>query len=133
MKAIFTPSTPKGSVAAPPSKSMAHRHLISAGLARGTSTVSGVAPSEDISATFDCLSALGAKITIKDGVAKVRGADPGRAKSAVLPCRESGSTLRFFLPLCLLSGKEMTKTLRAKVTSFQSNSPEKRVLNPSSI
>ena len=110
MRAIFTPSTPEGSVEAPPSKSMAHRHLISAGLARGTSTVSGVAPSEDISATFDCLSALGAKITIKDGVAKVRGADPGRAKSAVLPCRESGSTLRFFLPLCLLSGQETTLT-----------------------
>ena len=110
MRAIFTPSTPSGSVAAPPSKSMAHRHLICAGLAGGTGTVSGIAPSEDISATIDCLSALGAKITLTDGTATVSGVDPARAKGATLPCRESGSTLRFFLPLCLLSGKEFTLT-----------------------
>ena len=110
MRAVFTPSTPSGSVAAPPSKSMAHRHLICAGLAGGTGTVTGIAPSEDVSATLDCLAALGAKIRLTDGAATVRGADPGRAKSATLPCRESGSTLRFFLPLCLLSGNEMTLT-----------------------
>ena len=110
MRAIFTPSTPSGSVAAPPSKSMAHRHLICAGLAGGTGTVTGIAPSEDILATVDCLSALGAKIRLEDGVATVRGVDSSRAKGATLPCRESGSTLRFFLPLCLLSGKEFTLT-----------------------
>lgn len=117
MKAVFTPSTPKGSVEAPPSKSMAHRHLICAGLSRGVGSVTGIAPSEDISATLDCLAALGAKIKLSDGVAKVRGAAPGRAKSGVLPCRESGSTLRFFIPLCLLSGKEMTLTGSATLLS----------------
>ena len=125
MRAIFTPSTPSGSVAAPPSKSMAHRHLICAGLAGGTGTVTGIAPSEDILATLDCLSALGAKIRLTDGGATVCGADPRRAKSATLPCRESGSTLRFFLPLCLLSGKEFTltgsETLLARPLSVYEN------------
>ena len=110
MRAVFTPSTPGGSVAAPPSKSMAHRLLISAGLADGISRVSGIDTSEDVSATLDCLRALGAKVEIKDRTATVRGADPFRAKRATLPCRESGSTLRFFLPLCLLSGSDMTLT-----------------------
>ena len=110
MRAVFTPSAPSGSVEAPPSKSVAHRLLICAGLSGGTNAVSGIAPSEDVSATLDCLSALGAKIRLADGVAKVYGADPRRARSATLPCRESGSTLRFFLPLCLLSGKEFTLT-----------------------
>ena len=108
MKAVFTPSTPSGTVAAPPSKSMAHRLLISAGLSDGVSRVSGIAPSEDVSATIDCLSALGAKIDLKGDVATVRGTDPRQVSNACLPCRESGSTLRFFLPLCLLSGGTAT-------------------------
>ena len=89
---------------------MAHRLLISAGLADGISRVSGIDTSEDVSATLDCLRALGAKVEIKDRTATVRGADPFRAKRATLSCRESGSTLRFFLPLCLLSGSDMTLT-----------------------
>ena len=89
---------------------MAHRLLISAGLADGISRVSGIDTSEDVSATLDCLRALGAKVEIKDRTATVHGADPFRAKRATLPCRESGSTLRFFLPLCLLSGSDMTLT-----------------------
>ena len=108
MRAVFTPSTPFGTIAAPPSKSMAHRLLISAGLSDGVSRVSGIAPSEDVSATIDCLFALGAKIDLKGDVATVRGTDPRLVSNACLPCRESGSTLRFFLPLCLLSGGTAT-------------------------
>jgi len=117
MNAIISPSTPRGSVEAPPSKSMAHRALICAGLADGTSTLSGIAPSEDVSATVDCLRALGATVELSEGKATVRGADLRRAKSAVLPCRESGSTLRFFLPLCLLSGTEKTLSGSEKLLS----------------
>lgn len=104
MRAVFTPSTPSGAVPAPPSKSMAHRLLLAAGLANGVSRVAGIAGSEDVSATLDCLAALGAKITLENGVATVRGTDPRKMTDAFLPCRESGSTLRFFLPLCLLAG-----------------------------
>lgn len=110
MNVTIYPSHPSGTVAAPPSKSMTHRLLISTGLARGESTVRGVALSGDVAATVDCLRALGAKVALENGAAFVRGVDPARAESAVLACRESGSTLRFFVPLCALSGREMTLT-----------------------
>ena len=117
MRAVFTPSNPSGMIKAPPSKSMAHRLLIAAGLSNGVSRVTGIAPSEDVSATVDCLAALGAKITLANGVATVCGTDPKKSSGATLPCRESGSTLRFFLPLCLLSGGTATLTGSAKLLS----------------
>ncbi|MBR6052848.1 MAG: 3-phosphoshikimate 1-carboxyvinyltransferase [Clostridia bacterium] len=117
MRAVFTPSAPSGIIKAPPSKSMAHRLLIAAGLSNGVSRVSGIAPSEDVSATVDCLRLLGAQITLANGVATVCGTDPKKSSGATLPCRESGSTLRFFLPLCLLSGGTATLTGSAKLLS----------------
>ena len=107
MRAIIRPGTARGTVAAPPSKSMAHRRLICAGLADGDSVVEGVDPSEDILATIDCLEALGASIRREGSTVHVRGCDPRSASPAVLRCRESGSTLRFMIPLCLLSGQPM--------------------------
>ena len=58
----FFPSELRGSIKAPPSKSMAHRLLICSGLAVGESIISGISPSEDVLATIDCLRALGAEI-----------------------------------------------------------------------
>ena len=107
MKAIVKPGTARGTVAAPPSKSMAHRLLICAALANGESIVRGVDPSEDILATADCLSALGASLSREGATFRIRGCDPHNAVPAVLRCRESGSTLRFMIPLCLLSGRPM--------------------------
>ena len=107
MKALIQPGTARGTVAAPPSKSMAHRLLICAALAEGESIVRGVDPSQDILATADCLTALGAALTWEGNAVRVRGCDPRKSVSATLCCRESGSTLRFMIPLCLLSGKPM--------------------------
>ncbi len=107
MKAIIRPGTARGTVAAPPSKSMAHRLLICAALARRDSEVRGVDRSEDILATSDCLDALGASLVWEGNTVRVRSCDPRTAGPAVLRCRESGSTLRFMIPLCLLSGKPM--------------------------
>ena len=107
MRAVIHPGTARGTVAAPPSKSMAHRLLICAALARGESTVRGVDPSEDILATADCLSALGASLDREGSTVRVRGCDPRLSGPAALRCRESGSTLRFMIPLCLLSGSPM--------------------------
>ena len=107
MRALIQPGTARGTVAAPPSKSMAHRLLICAALADGESTVRGVDPSQDILATADCLTALGASLSWEDDTVRVRGCDPRNAASATLCCRESGSTLRFMIPLCLLSGQPM--------------------------
>ena len=110
MNVLIFPSALSGSLAAPPSKSLGHRALICAGLAQGESRITGIAPSQDLLATMDCLRALGAEIDYEAGTATVRGCDPALAPGARLNCRESGSTLRFFLPLCLLGGQEMILT-----------------------
>ena len=110
MRVRIEPGTLRGTAAAPPSKSMAHRTLICAALAEGESTVRPVELSEDILATSDGLQALGARIRHEDCALRVAGCRPADAESAVIPCRESGSTLRFLLPLCLLNGKEMILT-----------------------
>ena len=107
MKAVIEPSKANGKVFAPPSKSMAHRMLICAGLSEGESTVHGIAPSQDVLATLDCLKALGAEYTYENETVIIRGADLNNVKSGtVLNCRECGSTLRFFIPIALLTGKE---------------------------
>ena len=107
MNVLIRPGAARGTVAAPPSKSQAHRLLICAALADGESTVRGVDRSEDILATADCLAALGASLTWEGNTVRIRGCDPRKSGPAVLRCRESGSTLRFMIPLCLLSGNPM--------------------------
>lgn len=107
MKAVFSPFFPFGEVFAPPSKSMAHRYLICGALSE-QSRVSGLAMSEDIKATADCLKALGSRVDFENDTALVGGLCP--KEEAQLDCRESGSTLRFMLPLALLGGKEITLT-----------------------
>ena len=88
---------------------MAHRELICAGLADGISTISNIDLSEDISATAECLRAAGAelKYSADRGVMWVTGTEPFTHSEGVMPCRESGSTLRFMLPVCALS-EELT-------------------------
>lgn len=110
MKITINKTCYAGTVKAPPSKSAAHRRLICAGLSEGRSVIHGVSESEDMKATLDCLSALGAKWTKEGDAVVIDGADPRQRREAVFPCRESGSTLRFFLPLCLLSEKEAILT-----------------------
>lgn len=102
-------SKASGTVSAPPSKSMAHRALICAALTGG-SVVQNVEYSNDISATLDCLELLGASVTqIKNSI-KIGGLNPFESKETVVDCRESGSTLRFLIPLAFLSGKRITFT-----------------------
>ena len=103
MKVTIIPSVAGGRVAAPASKSAAHRMMIGAALAEGESLLRGVAESEDLLATLDCLRALGAQAALENGVLTVRGVGGDLSRSTGrFPCRESGSTLRFFVPLALL-------------------------------
>ena len=95
---------------APPSKSAAHRLLICAGLAPERSVIHGVAASQDMLATMDCLRALGAEIDYTDGNVTIHGIDPAKAPDCTLPCRECGSTMRFFVPIALLSGSNISLT-----------------------
>ena len=111
MIVTIKPSKAEGRMLAPPSKSMAHRLLICAGCAEGTSVISNVDLSEDILATLDCLRALGAGIVYKDRSVTVSGVDIRRiAHPSELSCRECGSTLRFMIPVCLMSGQKNTLT-----------------------
>ncbi len=109
MQVTISPSKAHGTVAAPPSKSMAHRYLIAAAMANGNSTVEGISSCEDVSATLDCLASLGV-VTVQIGeTVKVCGKNLREAEPhSALYCRESGSTLRFMLPIALLSGRETT-------------------------
>ena len=92
-----------GTVAAPPSKSDVHRLLIAAALCAGEQTViHGFYPSRDIEATVACLCAMGAEISVCGQDCTVRGMPREKKGGEIcLPCGESGSTLRFSLPLCM--------------------------------
>ncbi len=108
MKVQITKSTPCGAVVAPPSKSLAHRALICGALSNNAK-IENLAFSKDITATLGCLKSLGAIAEICGEEAKIGGLNPFEIpENAVLDCNESGSTLRFLLPLCLLSGKRVT-------------------------
>lgn len=96
-----------GYVRIPPSKSAAHRYMICAALACGTSVLHGVAFSEDILATLDCVRALGATVTVDGDCVVITGVGDRSVELdglPTLPCRESGSTLRFMIPIAMLSG-----------------------------
>lgn len=109
MKAKFKPCKLNGHIDAPPSKSMAHRYLIGAALSKENSQISGVDYSEDILASIDCLKALGADINIdRDTVCINPQNFMKNVDNSILNCRESGSTLRFFIPLALCLGTEVT-------------------------
>ena len=93
-----------GAVTPPPSKSQAHRLILCAALAEGRSIIRNLAFSQDIRATLGCVSALGASWTEQEsGVIAVDGIG-GREYTGALPrldCGESGSTLRFLIPIAL--------------------------------
>ena len=109
MKIEIKKGKANGTVQAPPSKSIAHRMLICAGLSAGESVIYNIAPSGDILATIDCLKALGADICYENRTAKIKGTDLNNLNNpGILDCRECGSTLRFFIPICLLTGKKIT-------------------------
>ncbi len=104
MKVTINPSKATGHITAPPSKSMAHRYLICAALSGGHCKISNIEFSQDILATIDCINALGGKCTKGENFVEVEGITSDiMLTNAVLPCRESGSTLRFFIPISLLS------------------------------
>ncbi len=98
MKIKIKAGTCKGTIYAPPSKSVTHRALICAYLSRGKCTIDNVDFSDDINATISGLSALGA--SVRRGGRSVTIAPGGNADGDLF-CGESGSTLRFLIPLAL--------------------------------
>ena len=99
------PTKLHGEVRAVASKSAAHRLLICAGLARGETEIVCRELSRDIEATADCLRALGVRVLYENGVFRVSPPEK-LVKHAALDCGESGSTVRFLLPvLCALEAE----------------------------
>ncbi len=109
MKVKITPSRAKGRVLAPPSKSMAHRLLILSAFAGGVSTIRNLPLCEDVLATLDCLVALGIRYELQENEVRVYGENIHTLKAlSPFPCRESGSTLRFFIPIAALLCENVT-------------------------
>ncbi len=92
------PSELKGDIILPISKSILHRAIICASLAKGKSIIGPVTPSVDVEATKSVMQALGCKIDIVDDSMTVFGIDKLN-KNVTANCRESGSTLRFLIPV----------------------------------
>lgn len=104
MKVKILPSKTSGEVSAPPSKSFAHRYLIGSVLSRGKCVIKNIADSDDISATLSCIEQLGGSV-MKDGnIVTVIPTNEKQIENAVFDCKESGSTLRFFIPVVLATG-----------------------------
>ena len=106
MKAIIYPSKSTGVVTVPTSKSIAHRLLICAALSNGESIISNVSMNSDISATISCLKELGADILVDGSTVTVKGIKETK-KEVELNAIESGSTLRFLIPISSYLSKKV--------------------------
>ncbi|MDR1192927.1 MAG: 3-phosphoshikimate 1-carboxyvinyltransferase [Peptococcaceae bacterium] len=104
---------PAGIVTVPPSKSLCHRAILCGALAAGDSAIRGVVLSEDIRATLAGVGALGGSWRLAGDVLRLRGGQP--ATGGRIDCGESGSTLRFLIPLAGLSGRETVFTGRGRL------------------
>ena len=102
-KITITPKTLQGTIAVPPSKSLAHRAIICAALAPGMSRISGIDYSEDIEATIEGMKALGAIIKQEGDTLIIDGSITLGLGRVEIDAHESGSTLRFLMPLSLVN------------------------------
>lgn len=114
MDITITPGKLRGTIKAIPSKSQAHRMLICAAFADGETRLLCPDTNRDIQATADCLSALGARICRSPEGYLVEPVSLPPAQ-AILPCRDSGSTLRFLLPIAGALGVDATFLLEGRL------------------
>ncbi|WP_294384083.1 3-phosphoshikimate 1-carboxyvinyltransferase [uncultured Ruminococcus sp.] len=111
----FSPFVPNGTVNVPPSKSDVHRAIICAAMANGVSRISPVTLSNDIKATIGCIKALGADAVLENNVLTVDGTNMYKNKTSLLDCGESGSTLRFFIPIAAVGNINATFVGKGKL------------------
>lgn len=103
MRIEFKPSKLQGTIKIPPSKSVSHRSIICAALADGISHINNIVLSKDIQVTLDAVKALGADYTINDQTVFITGIK-SPPKYCDIDCCESGSTLRFLIPIACALG-----------------------------
>ena len=106
---LIKPRKLSGEVIVPPSKSMAHRAIICAALSKGKSIIDNIDLSDDIIATINAARSMGAKIKIDNRKVVVEGilSSPNN-EDFIVDCNESGSTLRFFVPITMLLNQKKT-------------------------
>ena len=114
MDLTIQPRSLRGDITVIPSKSQAHRLLICAAFSDGPTDLVCPDTNRDIEATVDCLNALGASITRTDSGYSVFPMDKTPA-SAILNCCESGSTLRFMLPIVGALGIDATFQMEGRL------------------
>jgi len=118
MNVLIKPRKLTGSISVPPSKSLSHRMIIAASLAKGKSVISNIVYSEDVLATIGAMEKIGVKFIknpnqlIVNGVSRIAVSDDN-----FIECNESGSTLRFLIPLLSLSRQKIVFT--GKKSLFQ--------------
>ena len=112
---ISPPAHIGGTVSAPPSKSMAHRAVLCSALAKGTSHIENLEFSKDISATLAAAGQLCARVESGPADVLVEGLGHFRPVFGPVDCCESGSTLRFLIPLASLTGQSITFVGRGRL------------------
>ena len=114
-KISVTPKKLHGTIAVPPSKSLAHRAIICASLAPGMSRISGIDYSEDIEATIEGMKALGAIIKQEGDTLIIDGSLTLGLGRVQIDAHESGSTLRFLIPLSVVNFSRVRFVGRGKL------------------
>jgi 3-phosphoshikimate 1-carboxyvinyltransferase len=118
MKSVkINPMTLEGEINIPPSKSMSHRAIICASLSRGESLIHNISYSDDIIATIEGMKALGVEVLeeILDQDTgtyslRIKGVEEFKLQSDSVNCKESGSTIRFLIPILMLAGEKFKIT-----------------------
>lgn len=105
---MINPSKLSGEVKVPTSKSACHRAVICAGLSKGISNISNVVFSDDVEATCEAMKNLGASIKKSSNSLKIEGLEGLKLKDSNIDCLESGSTLRFLIPIGATTGEKLT-------------------------
>ncbi|MCD5410671.1 MAG: 3-phosphoshikimate 1-carboxyvinyltransferase [Clostridiales bacterium] len=105
-KIKIRPTRLQGNVKLPPSKSYSHRAIIAAGLADGKSEIFNISYSEDVKATINAMRLMGAKIKEHSDKLEISGVNAVDDKKRRIDCSESGSTLRFIMPISLFQNGE---------------------------
>jgi len=117
---IIKPSYLNGKVKIPPSKSLSHRAVIAAGLSNGECSIDNISMSEDIIATCEIMEKLGVNIKRLPSNLKICGEGKpmftlSENLSNELQCNESGSTLRFLIPIAMLTGEKIVFNGKSKL------------------
>jgi 3-phosphoshikimate 1-carboxyvinyltransferase len=102
------PSQLKGKITIPPSKSLSHRALIAASLSKGKSKVDNLIMSKDTEATINIIRNLGVDVEFNGSSVIIESDGKLKVVNDYMNCNESGSTIRFFIPIALTTGEKVT-------------------------